>query len=211
MTKGCKYMRSSDITSEKLKKALEHRLPRKDTSSSVLVPLVERKSGWEVLFEERSDIVSQPGEVSFPGGHLEDGERSIDAVLRETCEEIGVAPGDIEILGELPRERIQGFRLVKPFVGSINPEAFENIRTSREVNQVFTVPMSFLMNSEPKEYSYRMSIEKDSTLPPVLQRHLSVEAPYGVTLYWEYNGFGIWGLTARILRNLILLTEMYKD
>ncbi|MDD6254466.1 MAG: CoA pyrophosphatase [Eubacteriales bacterium] len=204
-------MRSDDITSGKLKKALENRLPRKDTSSSVLVPLVQKESGWEVLFEVRSETVSQPGEVSFPGGHLENGERSIDAVLRETCEEIGVAPGDVEILGELPRERIQGWRLVKPFVGSIKKEAYENIRTSSEVQQVFTVPMSFLMNSEPKSYTYRMSIEKDSTLPPVLQRHLGVESPYGVTLYWEYNGFGIWGLTARILRNLILLTQMYQE
>ncbi|MDD7409477.1 MAG: CoA pyrophosphatase [Anaerovoracaceae bacterium] len=204
-------MRSNDITERKLKRALEFKLPRKDTSSSVLVPMVNTDAGWEVLFEVRSDTVSQPGEVAFPGGHLESGERSIDAVLRETVEEIGVTPESVKILGELPRERIQGGRLVKPFVGLLSDYAYKNIKTSAEVQQVFTVPMSFLMNKEPERYSYKMSIENDESLPEVLQKHLSVETPYGVTLYWEYNGFGIWGLTARILNNLILLTQMYQD
>ena len=200
-----------DITPEKLKRTLEHSLPRKSTSSSVLVPMLFNHGEWHVLFEVRSNTVSQPGEVSFPGGHVEHNESSFEAVLRETCEETGILSSEVEILGGLPRERIQGGRLVRPFVGQIPAEALGHIRTSSEVDALFTVPVDYFMSIEPKQYKYKLEIPKDESLPPILQRHLSVENPYGVTLYWEYRGYGIWGLTARILSNLLYLIESYKD
>ena len=200
-----------DITPEKLMRTLEHRLPRKSTSSSVLVPLLFNRGEWHVLFEVRSNTVSQPGEVSFPGGHVEHNENSFEAVLRETCEETGIPSSDVTILGGLPRERIQGGRLVRPFVGQIQADSLRRIKTSSEVDTVFTVPVDYFMTIEPKQYKYKLEIPEDRTLPPILQRHLSVENPYGITLYWEYRGYGIWGLTARILNNLLYLIENYKE
>lgn len=200
-----------DITPERLIKTLEHRLPRRNTSSSVLVPLLQNRGEWHVLFEVRSNTVSQPGEVSFPGGHVEHNENSFEAVLRETCEETGIQSSDVKILGGLPRERIQGGRLVRPFVGQIPGDSLHHAKTSSEVDALFTVPVDYFMSIEPKKYKYKLEIPEDESLPPILQRHLSVENPYGVTLYWEYRGYGIWGLTARILHNLLYLIENYKE
>ena len=196
-----------DITAEKLRRTLEHRLPRKSTSSSVLVPLLQKNGEWHILFMVRSRTVSQPGEVCFPGGHVENNESSFEAVLRETCEEIGLQASDVEILGGLPRERSQGIYLVRPFVGYIQEEALHHIKTSSEVASLFTAPLEYFMSVQPQKYRYKLEIPKDRTLPPILQRHLGVEKPYGLTLYWEYRGHGILGLTARILQNLLTVVE----
>jgi len=200
-----------DITPEKLKRTLENRLPRRNTSSSVLVPLLHNHGEWHVLFEGRSNTVSQPGEFTLPRGHVEHNESSFAAVLRETCEETGILSSEVEILGGLPRERIQGGRLVRPFVGQIPAEALRRIKPNNEVDALFTVPVDYFMSIEPKQYKYKLEIPEDNSLPPILRRHLSVENPYGITLYWEYRGYGIWGLTARILNNLLYLIENYQD
>lgn len=196
------------MTENDIKNALETRLPERKTSSAVLILFVERETGWEIIFETRSASVSQPGQVSFPGGHLEDGETAEQAVLREVQEEIGVRPEDIRIIGELPRERIQGGKLVKPFAGVLKKEAFESISPSDEVAAVFSVPVRFFMGGSGQLYRYKMKIIEDNdALPEILKRHFSVEKPYGLTKYWEYEGNGIWGLTARLLSRLIYLLD----
>lgn len=199
-----------EITPEKLMRTLENRLPKRNTSSSVLVPLIYHQGEWQILFEVRSKTVSQPGEISFPGGHVQHNESSFEAVLRETYEETGIQASDVTILGGLPREQIQGGRLVRPFVGQISPEALDNLKASDEVDALFTVPVDYFMSIEPKKYRYKMEIPKDKTLPRELQKHLKVENPYAVTLYWEYRGYGIWGLTARILSKLLYLINEYQ-
>ena len=204
-------MDSRDITPENLRRTLENRLPRKSTSSSVLVPLLHKHGEWHVLFIVRSNTVSQPGEVCFPGGHVEHNESSFEAVLRETCEEIGLRSSDVQILGGLPRERTHGGLVVRPFVGYIQAESLRHIKTSNEVDSVFTAPVDYFMSIQPKRYRYRFEIPQDRSLPQILQRHLSVETPYAITLYWEYRGYGIWGLTARILRNLLYVIENCEE
>lgn len=204
-------MEPHEITPEKLIRTLENRLPKKNTSSSVLVPLIYYNGEWQILFEVRSDTVSHPGEISFPGGHVQHNESSFEAVLRETCEETGIPSSDVTILGGLPRELIQGGRYVRPFVGQIPAESLNKLKASSEVDALFTVPVDYFMSIEPEHYRYKLSIPEDRTLPQVLQRHLKVEDPYAVTPYWEYRGYGIWGLTARILQNLLYLINEYKE
>ena len=205
-------MDSRDITLENLQRilTLEQGLLRKSTTSSVLVPLLHKHGEWHVLFQVRSYTVSQPGEVCFPGGHVEHNESSFEAMLRETCEEIGLQASEVQIIGGLPRERTQGGLLVRPFVGYIPVKSMRHIHTNSEVESLFTVPIDYFMGVEPKQYRYRLEIPEDWSLPLILQRHLSVEKPYGVTLYWEYRGYGIWGLTARILHNLLSLIGEYE-
>lgn len=204
-------MNSQDITLDNLKRTLENGFLRKNTTSSVLVPLLHKHGEWHVLFQVRSYTVSQPGEVCFPGGHVEHNESSFEAMLRETCEEIGLQASEVEILGWLPRERTQGGHLVRPFVGYIPARSMRHIHTNSEVESLFTVPIDYFMAVEPKQYRYRLEIPEDWSLPLTLQRHMSVEKPYGVTLYWEYRGYGIWGLTARILHYLISLIGDYEE
>ena len=59
---------------------------------AVLLPLLynEKNEKYQVLYQVRSEHISQPGEVSFPGGHAEDGETFQEAAIRETCEELNI-------------------------------------------------------------------------------------------------------------------------
>ncbi|KAF8495586.1 NUDIX hydrolase domain-like protein [Gautieria morchelliformis] len=91
--------------------------------AAVLIPLcnVDGKPG--VLFEVRGKLRMHGGEVSFPGGKVDETDESLAATaLRETWEELGILPEQVEIIGEVgPQEKsLSGLR-VRPFVGCISP------------------------------------------------------------------------------------------
>ncbi len=113
--------------------------------AAVLVPLMVQQGEWHVLFTRRTDRVeSHKGQVSFPGGACEEGETTPEqTALREAEEEIGIRPGDVEMLGRLGRMvTISNFR-VSPVVGVIPfPYAFKV--AGAEVARVFTIPLSWL-------------------------------------------------------------------
>ena len=70
---------------------------------AILVPLAQWEGKLCLLFETRAETLvgHQPGEVCFPGGRRERGERPVETALRETWEEIGIPPEEIEILAPL--------------------------------------------------------------------------------------------------------------
>jgi 8-oxo-dGTP pyrophosphatase MutT (NUDIX family) len=93
------------------------------TEAAVLVPM----HGWPdnpglVFTERRSDLRRHAGEISFPGGRRDGGEKLIDTALREAEEEIGLSPGAVEIAGALPPigTFVTNYK-VHPFVGVIEP------------------------------------------------------------------------------------------
>lgn len=191
------------ISEKDLRQALRRPLPKGQISSAVLLPFISTGDNWDLLFEVRSETVSQPGEVSLPGGHLEKDETPEAAVVRETCEELGMEAGSVTLMDRLSPEMIQGGRIVQPFAGIVAPDAADRIICSDEVASVFRVPLRFFLENEPESYKYRMKMVEEPEVPPILQRHLMVEKPYGITKYWEYKGYGIWGLTARILHKFL--------
>ena len=67
--------------------------------AAVLIPLVKKDNSYSILFELRSKTMKrQPGEISFPGGIIENNESPKEACLRETFEEIGIKEEDIDII-----------------------------------------------------------------------------------------------------------------
>jgi len=115
--------------------------------AAVLVGLVVREEGWQVLLTRRTDALRHhAGQVSFPGGRVEPGDRdAIAAALRESHEEIGLAAAQAAPVGFLdPLLTITGFR-VMPLVAMVDPE-FVARPDPGEVAEVFEVPLDYLLD-----------------------------------------------------------------
>ncbi len=154
--------------------------------AAVLVPLVERRNGLTVLLTQRADhLSSHAGQVSFPGGRVEQHDEShVEAALRETEEEIGLAREFVSISGMLDIYRTGTGYAVHPVVGFVR-EGFDLVADQSEVAEIFEVPFEFLM--DPANHQKRKTHwnGKDRTY---------YEMPYG--------NYYIWGATAGMLVNL---------
>ena len=155
-------------------------------SAAVLIPLTKMPDGWHILYTRRTDRVeSHKGQVSFPGGAKEAQDADMQATaLRETVEEIGLAPEHVTVLGSLPTRLTVSNYIVTPVVGVFeSPYEFKANRF--EVQHIFTIPLQWLANSNHfTSYTY------DETSNIVYR-------------YAEYNGETVWGITAKITLDLI--------
>jgi len=153
--------------------------------AAVLVPIVSRPNGPSILLTERSpEMEKHAGQVSFPGGHVEESDDGyIAAALRETQEETGIAPEYVTVLGGLDECRTgTGFRIA-PVVGLVE-RGFSLTPERSEVAEIFEVPMSYLF--DPTNHG-RGSFERNG-------RHREF---YDI----NYEGHRIWGATAAMLIN----------
>ncbi len=177
-------------------------MKRNITKYAILIPRVETGSGDALLLEVRSQLVKQPGEVCFPGGRAEPGESVIDAAIRETCEELGIRPEDIKVISELEPLTMGDGREVYPVSARLHIEDIESLALSEdEVAEVFLLPVKWLEEHPPVHYD--LAATPDEELPEKLLGYLSHYGEYrktGKTDYYEYDGHGIWGLTARIIK-----------
>ena len=174
---------------------------------AVLCPLVERPEGVHLLFEVRSPTVSQGGEVCFPGGRRERGERPVETALRETWEEIGIPPEEIEILAPLDVIQDISDRVVYPFLGTISPQGVDRLAASAaEVKNVFFVPLDYLMHYPEEVYRYTVSAQVDDQFPYErmgFPKNYPWRTGFMDVPIYEYEGHFIWGMTARTVRWLL--------
>ena len=120
--------------------------------ASVLIPIVKKDDTHHILFQVRSkNLKSQPNEISFPGGKIESNESPLDAVIRETCEELGTTAQNINIISELDLLITPGDMIIHPFVGYINN--IDNLNINKdEVDHIFLAPVSYLLKHDPCIY-----------------------------------------------------------
>lgn len=178
-----------------------------ERSYAVLAPLLPSPDGPRLLFEVRAAGLRQGGEVCFPGGRMEPGETPEDCALRETEEELSIPRGEVELLG--PSDFIcsqRGF-LLRPVVGVVLPAGFAQMQPSpAEVAEVFTVPLAFFSRTEPVTARYELTPSLPEDFPyeaagiprDYAWSHGAVEVPS-----WQYEGHVIWGMTGRIVRDII--------
>ena len=176
---------------------------------AILVPLVEQEGQLCLLFETRAETLvgHQPGEVCFPGGRREPGETPVDTALRETWEEIGVPPSEVEILAPLDVIQDISDRVIYPFLGRISPAAAAKLKASQaEVKNVFFVPLDFLRTCPEEVYRYRVRAQVDDSFP---YDRIGFPHDYPWRSGWmdvpiyEYQGHFIWGMTGRTVRWLL--------
>lgn len=178
--------------------------------SAVLLPLIEEGKGYSILFEKRArTLKGQPGEICFPGGHIEaDDPNPEKAARRETCEELGVKEDDIQILGHLDFLATPHQQLLFSYVGLLKKEALL-FPSPAEVEEVFTVPLDFLRKAKPLVHQVKINLTPPEDFPfeliPDGQNYRWRKGSYPVYFY-IYKNHIIWGLTARILHHFLEVT-----
>jgi 8-oxo-dGTP pyrophosphatase MutT (NUDIX family) len=162
------------------------RSDREIRPAAVLVPVVKRETELTVLFTRRTaHLHDHAGQISFPGGRAEPADAgAAETAMRETEEEIGLAAGRVEVLGQLPQYvTVTGYR-VTPVVGLVTPPL--DLRPDDfEVAEVFEAPLGFLLDAANHQ-SNRVLWEGRE------RRYYAI--PYGK--------YYIWGATAGMLMNL---------
>lgn len=156
--------------------------------AAVLAPLVATEAGPALILTRRTDQVEHhKGQISFPGGALDDGEDPLGGALRETHEEIGVPPSEVEILGGLDDEEaaISGF-LVSPFVAAL-PYPTRLRVSAEEVGAVLVVGLRTLLDPHNVRSELYRRPRGDSV----------------VMYYYQAGEDVIWGFTGRIVARFL--------
>ncbi len=181
---------------------------------SLLLPIVTKKGEPHLLFEVRSfQMRSQPGDVCFPGGRVDQEDQTIlHSVLRETEEEIGIDQTYIKQI--VPLDYIvTNFGdfggIIYPFVGEITSLEALSIN-EEEVAEVFTVPLRYFLEEEPKKYKIAFEVVPEEGFPYHLihgGKNYDWRPRRMDELFYEYEGRIIWGLTARIIYHFVDLLK----
>ena len=158
--------------------------------SAVLIGLFQSARGVEVILTRRShQLTNHRGEISFPGGRLDEGETAIDAALREMQEEIGINPSEARVIAELSAiSTVVSNSHIVPIVARF-VERPKMQPMNSEVDRVFTVPLSELIRSDT--YS-----QEHWKFP---DRELQIN-------FFYLDDETIWGATARMLLQVMKLT-----
>lgn len=183
---------------EVIKATLQARSPRlipnedsRYRHAAVLIPLFIKHNASHVLLTKRTNRVEEhKGQISFPGGHVEDGDPSPkETALREAYEEVGLQREDVLVLGRTDDARtVSSNFIIHPFVGFI-PHPYPFRINRQEVRQIIEVSLRVFTEGGPGD-------------------HVG-DVEYGGKTYhgivYPCDGGVIWGATARIMENLVAI------
>lgn len=155
-------------------------------AAAVLLLLYPKEGEVCLLFTRRSETVQDhKGQISFPGGSVHAADQDLAATaLRETFEEVGINPNDIEIIGRLDEVRTVSDFHVTPFVGVMKQPPVAFVPNVLEVAEVIEVPLSHLLDPA---FSFQEQIGEQG------RRHVA----------YRFVDHRIWGVTARMLKGFL--------
>lgn len=153
--------------------------------AAVLIGIVEHEQPTILLTQRSAHLNDHAGQISFPGGKIDATDASpLDAALREAEEEVGLDRSFVEPVAYMDLYGTPfGYRIL-PMIARVKP-GFELRINKSEVDDVFEVPLAFLMN--PANHFLKTRQFRDIT-------RSYYEMPYGDRY--------VWGVTAGILRTL---------
>ena len=171
---------------------------------SVCIPLVPTDEGLSVLMEVRaSELKTQPGDICFPGGNMEDGETPLECALREMEEETRIPAAEADILGQF--DTLYGFSgyTLYTFVAALPGGILDRTRINEdEVSELFTVPLDFFAETVPENYDVDVVSKVDDF--PYEKTGISPDYNWrkgkNVLPLYRYKDRIIWGMTAMILK-----------
>lgn len=152
--------------------------------AAVLVGVTDRAEPGVLLTHRPADMRQHAGQVAFPGGKLDPGEDAVAAALRETHEELGIMPSDINVIGATDRFVTGTGYDITPVLGLV-PADLPISPNPEEVSDWFEAPLRFILdpaNRARKKTMYRGRLRAYTEIN------------------WE--GHRIWGVTAAIIENL---------
>jgi 8-oxo-dGTP pyrophosphatase MutT (NUDIX family) len=156
--------------------------------AAVLIPITRSETPELVLTLRASGLSTHGGEVAFPGGRRDPEDRDlIHTALREAEEEIGLAPGLVEVVGPLTALVSRHGIKVTPYAGFV-PDFMEYCPNDGEIAAVFNVPLEYFC-SDPREMTHRIDYQGRSWYVPS----------------YRYEEYKIWGLTAIMIVELVNL------
>ncbi len=188
-------------------------------NSAVIIPIININNNEYILFQKRSATVRQPGEVSFPGGHINSllDKDYLATAIRETCEELGITKDKINVIGRLGTLVAPMGVIVETFIGYLNINNLEELNIdSNEVERIFILPLEYFVKNDPEEYFTRLELypfaldangERQELLPVnelgLPERYASpwVNCKHRVFVYRTSEEV-IWGITAELIYEL---------
>jgi 8-oxo-dGTP pyrophosphatase MutT (NUDIX family) len=176
---------------ERIKDALDAHervpMPPGPVPAAVLLPLFRKEGQYHVLFTKRTEHLNHHrGEISFPGGVCQPGDGDpLQTALRETWEEVGIAPADVEVLGVLDDFYSIHDYLVTPYVGMF-PAGYRLRVNPDEIERLIEVPLAHLLR--PESFRIEDWNWKGRTHP---------------VYFYTCGDDEVWGLTAAILKQFL--------
>jgi len=185
-------------------------------NSAVLASIIEIDGEYNFVLEKRSKNIRQGGEISFPGGGWEEIDKNFqETAIRETVEELGISPKDIDVMGKLGTLIIPAGVLIEVYVGEIFCKVEDLNISPKEVDEILIIPIDHFRDNPPKleKISIQMHphYELDGEIVEFPAKYYNLPEKYHkpwngrereVYMY-EYNGEVIWGITADIIFEII--------
>lgn len=169
---------------QQLEQRLRFAKHKQDAHAAVLIAITQEEDPKVLLTRRALCLNTHAGEVAFPGGKRDPTDTSnIAAALREAWEETALNPFDVNVIGDLPMEKVRSGLTVKPIVGII-PAAPKLVPQPTEIDRIFFASLQELMATQPEPH--KVQYAQQSLYFPSF--HIEDEV--------------IWGLTARILISL---------
>jgi peroxisomal coenzyme A diphosphatase NUDT7 len=194
-------------------------------NAAVLVPFLLIGDEYHILFQKRAADIRQGSEICFPGGRHDN---NLDwdfqeTAIRETVEELGLARDKISISGRLDTLVTPRGVIVETFIGTLDINNLDELRPAPgEVEEIFTIPVSWFIDNRPELYFTRVEVQSSTTGPDGKKQillpveELGLPAIYGESLngmnyrvvVYKTEKYVIWGLTATIVHEMIHMIGM---